>query len=171
MHFSGKISFAGLRLFAQFVSSRTSKLIATALLLGASAVPALAQDGLSPKAEGAAQYQALFQSWKKLDAIDSGVISIPSIQPLANFTFTSAFGVRSDPFRGSAAMHAGIDLSASYGTPIYATAAIHPQVFGIRLGTCHQRAQLVPTRQIWCRSALPWLEQIDAGKRIANQSA
>ena len=122
MHFSGKISFAGLRLFAQFVSSRTSKLIATALLLGASAVPALAQDGLSPKAEGAAQYQALFQSWKKLDAIDSGVISIPSIQPLANFTFTSAFGVRSDPFRGSAAMHAGIDLSASYGTPIYATA-------------------------------------------------
>ena len=122
MHFSGTMSFAGLRLFAQFVSSRTSKLIATALLLGASAVPALAQDGLSPKAEGAAQYQALFQSWKKLDAIDSGVISIPSIQPLANFTFTSAFGVRSDPFRGSAAMHAGIDLSASYGTPIYATA-------------------------------------------------
>ena len=57
------------------------------------------------------------------------------------------------------------------GSPIYATAAIHPQVFGIRLGTCHQRAQLVPTRQIWCRSALPWLEQLDAGTRIANQAA
>jgi len=123
MDFSGRISFAGLRLVAQPLSSLSSKLFAAALLLGASAAPALAQDGsLSPKAEAAAQYQALFQSWKKLDAMGNGVISIPSIQPLANFTFTSAFGVRSDPFRGSAAMHAGIDLSASYGTPIYATA-------------------------------------------------
>ena len=31
-------------------------------------------------------------------------------------------GVRSDPFRGRAAMHAGIDLAGPIGTPIYATA-------------------------------------------------
>ena len=37
-------------------------------------------------------------------------------------TFTSGYGVRSDPFRGRAAMHAGIDLAGPYGTPIYATA-------------------------------------------------
>src|SRR5258708_19611100 len=34
----------------------------------------------------------------------------------------SSFGVRSDPFNHHAAMHPGIDLSGSYGTPIYATA-------------------------------------------------
>nr|WP_246152575.1 M23 family metallopeptidase [Sphingomonas montanisoli] len=74
------------------------------------------------QAEAAGQFHALFMSWKKLDAMEKGVISIPSIKPLADFTFTSAFGVRSDPFRGGAAMHAGIDLASKTGTPIYATA-------------------------------------------------
>jgi murein DD-endopeptidase MepM/ murein hydrolase activator NlpD len=75
-------------------------------------------DNASP----AQQFHALFMSWKKLDAMDKGVISIPSIKPIAAFTYTSAFGVRSDPFHGYAAMHAGIDLASPTGTPIYATA-------------------------------------------------
>ena len=37
-------------------------------------------------------------------------------------SFTSGFGVRSDPFHAGAAMHPGIDLAGAYGTPIYATA-------------------------------------------------
>ena len=129
MNFSGKVVVAGLRLVAKTLSSTRTKLIAAALLLTSPVAPALAQDGQSsPNAQAAAQFQSLFQSWKKLDAINTinatpgGAISIPSIQPIANFTFTSAFGVRSDPFRGSAAMHAGIDLSSPSGTPIYATA-------------------------------------------------
>ena len=40
------------------------------------------------------------------------MIAIPSDKPVkTNASFTSAFGVRSDPFRGSAAMHPGIDLA------------------------------------------------------------
>ena len=126
MGFSGNYVSDGLRLAAKVISATRTKLRAAALLLASSITPALAQDGnLTPNAQAAAQFQAVFQSWKKLDRIDGnsgGAISIPSILPIATYTFTSAFGVRSDPFRGSAAMHAGVDLSASYGSPIYATA-------------------------------------------------
>ncbi len=68
-------------------------------------------------------FKALFNSWKKLDQLQDGVIAIPSDKPIRTLvSFTSGFGVRSDPFRGGAAMHPGIDLSGPYATPIYATA-------------------------------------------------
>ena len=123
MHFLSNFVRAGLRLVSNSLRSTRTKTITAALLLTTSVTPSLAQTGeASPNAQSAAQFQALFQSWKKLDAMDNGVISIPSIQPIANYTFTSAFGVRSDPFRGYAAMHAGVDLASPTGTPIYATA-------------------------------------------------
>ena len=47
------------------------------------------------------------------------------------------------------------------GTPIYATAAEGTdRTFGIRVGTLRQRAQLVPRRQFWCQSVLPWLPKL-----------
>ena len=67
-------------------------------------------------------FKALFNSWKKLDQLQDGVIAIPSDKPVKAAEFTSSFGVRADPFRGSAAMHPGIDLAGPRGTPIYATA-------------------------------------------------
>jgi murein DD-endopeptidase MepM/ murein hydrolase activator NlpD len=76
----------------------------------------------APSADADAQFRSLFETWKKLDSIESSAISIPSLQPVQHVTFTSMFGVRSDPFRGSAAMHAGVDIPGAMGTPIYATA-------------------------------------------------
>src|SRR3954452_12220428 len=68
-------------------------------------------------------FKALFNSWKKLDQLQNGVIAIPSDKPVrTDVSFTSGFGVRSDPFHAGAAMHPGIDLAGAYGTPIYATA-------------------------------------------------
>ena len=68
-------------------------------------------------------FKALFQSWKKLESLEQGTVAIPSAMPLQQaFNFTSSFGVRTDPFRGRAAMHPGGDLAGPVGTPIYATA-------------------------------------------------
>ena len=60
---------------------------------------------------GNASFKALFDSWKKLDQLQDGVIAVPSDKPIkCHATSPVGFGVRSDPFRGAAAMHPGIDL-------------------------------------------------------------
>jgi len=47
------------------------------------------------------------------------------------------------------------------GTGLYATApGPGPKVYGLRVGTLRQRKDLKPTRQIWCRSTVPWLEHL-----------
>jgi murein DD-endopeptidase MepM/ murein hydrolase activator NlpD len=76
----------------------------------------------NPEAASDAQFRSLFTAWKKLDTLEQAAIAIPSAQPVDMLTFTSNFGVRSDPFRGTAAMHAGVDIPGPIGTPIYATA-------------------------------------------------
>ncbi len=44
------------------------------------------------------------------------------------------------------------------GCQLYATDAEGPrEVFMLRLGAIAERAELIPKRQIWRRSALPWL--------------
>jgi murein DD-endopeptidase MepM/ murein hydrolase activator NlpD len=77
---------------------------------------------LEPIGGSDATFKQLFNSWKKLDNISQGAIAVPSEKPVRTAAFTSGYGVRSDPFRGAAAMHAGIDLAGPVGTPIYATA-------------------------------------------------
>lgn len=69
-----------------------------------------------------AQFRSLFMTWKKLETLEKAVIAIPATHPVSNVVFSSLFGVRSDPFRGTAAMHAGVDMPGATGTPVYATA-------------------------------------------------
>jgi hypothetical protein len=46
------------------------------------------------------------------------------------------------------------------GTPIYSTEPHEPRDYGIRVGTLKQRGKLKPKRQIWYRSALPWIAEL-----------
>jgi hypothetical protein len=56
-------------------------------------------------------------------------------------------------------------------SPIYATSeGDEPKVYSLRLGTCAQRAELMPIGQIWCRSAVPWLGELPAITRYAKGS-
>jgi hypothetical protein len=56
------------------------------------------------------------------------------------------------------------------GSAIYSAAVGDgPKVYNIRLGTARQRAELTPKKQIWFRSALPWLPGLDSIPKIETQ--
>jgi hypothetical protein len=48
------------------------------------------------------------------------------------------------------------------GSPLFTTGdGEDAATTGIRVGTINQRRELKPSRQIWCRSALRWINDID----------
>lgn len=56
------------------------------------------------------------------------------------------------------------------GSAIYASAlGDSPDVYNIRLGTVHQRAELKPRFQVWGRSALSWLPELESVPRKEKQ--
>jgi len=55
------------------------------------------------------------------------------------------------------------------GSRIYASAEHDPQVFNLRIGTVRQRAALAPRTQLWCRSALPWVNALSSVQQHAKQ--
>ena len=59
---------------------------------------------------------------------------------------------------------------ANCGTPIYSADIASPQMFNIRVGTVHQRAELPPKLQLWCRSARDWTMHIQPITQIAKQN-
>ena len=110
--------------FRILFESRKFFVAATLAVTGLSAAPAAAApfEAVKPLSTPAPSFKQLFTSWKKMEAPAAATVAIPSTQPVKGTSLTSGYGVRSDPFRGRAAMHAGIDLAGPLGTPIYATA-------------------------------------------------
>lgn len=79
------------------------------------------------------EFHKLFASWKALEtgaslgastsAPRNGGVSIPSLVPISsNRAMSSGFGMRVHPVLGGLRAHKGIDLPASTGTPIHASA-------------------------------------------------
>ncbi len=56
------------------------------------------------------------------------------------------------------------------GTSIYSSAVGDARIFMIRVGTTRQRADLPPKVQIWCRSALEWVTDLDSIPQIDRQT-
>lgn len=65
--------------------------------------------------------QGVLQLWETLSERQSLVNATPNIKPARGW-FTSRFGYRVDPFSGRPEMHAGLDIAAPPGTPVYAPA-------------------------------------------------
>jgi hypothetical protein len=60
---------------------------------------------------------------------------------------------------------------ADCGTHIYATSVGEgPKIYGVRIGTLRQRDQIVPRLQLWCRSARPWLGELESIRKIEKQA-
>jgi hypothetical protein len=56
------------------------------------------------------------------------------------------------------------------GTHLYGLApAGEEPIYSVRVGTLAQRAEIRPAVQIWCRSEVSWLSDLQALRRIATQ--
>jgi len=77
---------------------------------------------------------SLAHSMARLNALERGLLAIPSGKPTASPMLTSSYGYRRDPFNGRAAFHAGIDFKGRYGQPILAAAAGRVSYVGGRQG-------------------------------------
>ena len=58
---------------------------------------------------------------------------------------------------------------ANCGTSIYSADPTNTKQFSIRVGTVRERAQLIPKRQLWCRSAMNWAWNIGPIAQIETQ--
>jgi len=65
--------------------------------------------------------QGVLQLWDSLSERQTLLLSTPSIKPSRGW-YTSRFGYRVDPFTNRAEMHAGLDMAAPPGTPVYSPA-------------------------------------------------
>ncbi len=55
------------------------------------------------------------------------------------------------------------------GTSIYATSEFNQEIFGLRVGTLNQRSEIAPKKQIWHRSVMPWVSEIDNLPKFEKQ--
>lgn len=70
----------------------------------------------------------------RLNALEQGLVSIPSGRPTNSPMLSSSYGYRRDPFNGMTAFHAGLDFPGAYGQPILAAASGRIAYVGQRQG-------------------------------------
>ena len=93
-------------------------------------------------------------------------------QQLSASAFRTVAFTHEDAFEASGEIREFIKTAASgnqraqgfcpeCGSAIYATSVgAGPKVYGLRVGTLAQRAELAPKRQVWRDSALAWVDSV-----------
>lgn len=94
--------------------------------VGGPLVPIPSPSAKAPrKGEAAAKFDtelaALDTALDRLDAAKALARKVPIATPVPPEGVSSPFGARTDPMLGTPAFHPGLDLRATYGTPIHAT--------------------------------------------------
>lgn len=115
---------------------------------------------------GAITYEA------EVDPENTGICHCTDCQQLTGTAFRVTVGAPEGHYRitkgapkvyiktGSSGDKRAQGFCGECGSHLYATSVgDRPKVYGIRVGTARQREQLVPRRQSWHRSALPWLPE------------
>lgn len=64
----------------------------------------------------------LASSLARLERLEQALSRVPTSQPTLPMTLSSGFGIRSDPLLGTAALHAGMDVTGGHGQAIRAAA-------------------------------------------------
>ncbi|CAN5278446.1 GFA family protein [soil metagenome] len=58
---------------------------------------------------------------------------------------------------------------ADCGTPVHSSAVENPVAYTLRVGCLDRRAELLPCKQIWSRSSVPWSADIAEVPRVERQ--
>ena len=114
------------------------------------------------------------------DPAKAGICHCNDCQTLSGSAFTTflpvpkeAFRLRGEPKIYVKTAESGNRRAQAFcpdcGSRLYATSETDPQVFNIRIGTVRQRAQLAPRSQLWCRSAMPWVRELEAIQQFPKQ--
>lgn len=80
------------------------------------------------------RFTALGHTLARMDALERGLVAIPSGAPALAPAITSGFGYRRDPFTGAAALHSGIDFKGAHGSAILAAAQGKVVFAGVKNG-------------------------------------
>lgn len=96
---------------------------------GGPLIPLLASEGQIDL-----RFARLGVSLERMAALERGLAALPSTLPARLEYISSGFGVRSDPFTGGAAFHAGLDFRGPVGAPIFAAANGTVAFAGVKQG-------------------------------------
>ncbi|KPL69044.1 peptidase M23 [Erythrobacter sp. SG61-1L] len=80
------------------------------------------------------RFERMGLSLARMEALEDSLQGIPQYLPAAEWSISSGFGYRRDPFTGHGAMHAGLDFRAGYGSPIHAAAKGRVSFVGQKAG-------------------------------------